>query len=374
MKNLYIRFLIASAIVTLTFTACDKELEFKEKLVAAERVSADEDAGTWSMMVLNSPTQIAVAAPAAVGSATYQSELASIKTLQANLTSKQKKAIEYWSVGGVVRWNQIMRELVARFNLPPAPRPDGSYPIPDANNPFGDPNFPFSNPPYAARAYSYVSVAQFEALKAAWHYKYVYNRNAPYQNDPSIQALATTNVPSYPSEDAVVAAVTAKFLELLFPAAVEEIRQKAFEQRNAAIWAGKASASDVSAGVLLGEAVFTEVNLRAANDGMRLAVGNKTDWDAYKAACEARGETPWMSQDAPARPPLLMNFGNVRAWCMSTEDIVAERPAAPPSTSSEDFLEEVKEVKYYAENLTRERLKIVHYWADGVGTYTPPGH
>jgi membrane-associated phospholipid phosphatase len=35
---------------------------------------------------------------------------------------------------------------------------------------------------------------------------------------------------------------------------------------------------------------------------------------------------------------------------------------------------EVDEVKWYADNLTRERLAIVHKWADGAGTYTPPGH
>jgi hypothetical protein len=38
------------------------------------------------------------------------------------------------------------------------------------------------------------------------------------------------------------------------------------------------------------------------------------------------------------------------------------------------MLSEVEEVKYYAHNLTRERLAIVHKWADGAGTYTPPGH
>lgn len=67
----------------------------------------------------------------------------------------------------MLRWNEILLELVARADLPPAPSPDDTYPVPDANNPFADPKFPFGNPPYAARAYSYVAVAQFEALKVA---------------------------------------------------------------------------------------------------------------------------------------------------------------------------------------------------------------
>lgn len=59
---------------------------------------------------------------------------------------------------------------------------------------------------------------------------------------------------------------------------------------------------------------------------------------------------------------------------MTTDQIIAIRPPAPPLRGSSEMDEEIGEVKYYADNLTRERLAIVHKWADGVGTYTPPGH
>ena len=174
-------------------------------VVAAASGEPDADAGSWRMIVLNSPTDISVSAPAAVGSAEYQAELAAIRAAQSQLTSEQRQSIDYWSDGGVVRWNEIMLEVVARVDLPPAPRPDGTYPAPNPNNPFADPVFPFANPPYASRAYAYVSVAQFEALKVAWHYKYLYNRPAPSNADGRIEALIpTAGVPSYPSEDAVV--------------------------------------------------------------------------------------------------------------------------------------------------------------------------
>ena len=128
----------------------------------------------------------------------------------------------------MVRWNEIMLGLVSRFNLPPVPNADNSYPVPDANNPFSDPQFPFANPPYAARAYSYVAVAQFDALKAAWHFKYLYNRPAPWRVDSGVKALMpATDLPAYPSEDAVMSGVNAELLKLLFPAAVEEITLKA---------------------------------------------------------------------------------------------------------------------------------------------------
>jgi len=355
---------------------CDKDVENSEQFVPLEPVSQDTNAASWDMIVMTSADQVAVAAPTDITSDAYKAELASIKDQQSKLSSAQRNAIAYWSSGGVLRWNQILRELVARYNLPPAPRPDGSYPAPDAENPFADPNFPFANPPYAARAYSYVSVGQYEALKAAWYYKSLYNRPSPYNVDNSgVKALVpASTLPAYPSEDAVLSGVSAEMLKALFPAAVEEITLKAGEQRNAAIWSGKATASDVAAGLALGKAVAALCMARAGTDGMKNAPGTKPDWKKFEDDCVARGETPWFSRDLPARPPMLPLFGKVKAWNMSADDIVKERPVAPPSTGSAEMKKDVDEVKWYSENLTRDRIAIVHKWADGAGTYTPPGH
>lgn len=362
-------------LLTLFFTGCDKDLDFSEDLPPLAPADVDADAGTWAPIGLTSNNQIAVPAPADINSDTYKAELAAIKDVQGKLTDEQRNAIEYWSGGGVLRWNQIMRSLVAQFNLPPVPNPDGTYPVPDAENPFSDPMFPFANPPYAARAYSYVSVAQYDALKAAWYYKYLYNRPAPYTVDAGIEALVPeTDLPAYPSEDAVMSGVMAEMLKLMFPAAVEEITKKAAEQRNAALWSGKAAASDIAAGLALGKAVADVFKTRAAGDGMRNAGGNKTIWKAFEDNCIARGELPWKCLESPVRPPMLPVFGQVRAWMMTPEDIVNERPLPPPSTASEQMQKEVEEVLYYSKHLTRERIEIVHKWADGAGTYTPPGH
>lgn len=370
----YISLSLVALCISL-IAGCDKQIDLSEDFKPRTPADEDADAGTWQMIELASPSQIAVPAPAATTSDAYAAELIAIKDAQKKLDDTKKNIIAYWSAGGVLRWNQIMRELVARFNLPPAPDAWDTYPVPDQENPFADPNFPFANPPYAARAYSYVSVGQFEALKSAWHYKYLYKRPSPYTVDSEIQSLMPeTELPAYPSEDAVLSGVTAELLKALFPAAVEEITLKAAEQRNAALWSGRATATDISAGLALGKAVAEVMKTRAANDGMKLAGGNKAIWQKMSDDCVARGETPWVSMETPARPPMLPLFGNVRAWNMSAEDIVAERPVAPPSTSNEELNNEADEVKYYADNLTRERLAIVHKWADGAGTYTPPGH
>jgi hypothetical protein len=168
--------------------------------------------------------------------------------------------------------------------------------------------------------------------------------------------------------------VTAELLKLLFPAAVDEITRKAASQREAALLGGRATASDVAAGLALGNAVAGALAARAANDGMRTAAGNPAQWAAYTAAAEARGEVAWKSLEDPARPPMLMNFGRVQAWMMTPADIVNERPASPPSTSSEQMRAEVAEVKSVSENLSSEQLAIAQKWNDGAGTPTPPGH
>ena len=355
--------------------ACDNTITSSEVLPPLQTASLDSNAGSWQMIVLSGPTQFTVAAPTAETSAAYSAELAAIKTAQANLTATQRRTIDYWAGGGVLRWNQILRGLVARFNLPPAPRADGTYPVPDPENPFADPQFPFANPPYAARAYSYVSVAQYEALKTAWYWKYQYHRRSPARVDNGIAALMpVSDLPAYPSEDAVLSGVTVEMLKALFPAAVAEITQRAAEQRNAALWSGKATASDIAVGLALGKVVAAVFVARAAGDGMKSAVGTKAQWQALADSAVARGEIPWISQETPPRPPMLPNFGQVQTWLMTAGEVVSERPPAPPSTASAQMQQEVAEVRQTVDHLTREQLAIAYKWNDGAGTYTPPGH
>jgi membrane-associated phospholipid phosphatase len=327
------------------------------------------------MIILSSPSQIPVVAPTAVSDPAYQSELNAIKSSQANLNKTERDAIQYWSVGGVLRWNEILRELVARADLPPAPNDNGTYSAPDPNNPFAYPTYPFSNPPYAVRAYSYVTVAQYEALKAAWYYKYLYNRPSPYMNDNGIQPLMpATGLPSYPSEDAVEAGVNSTLLTLLFPTSVAEINTKVAEQQEAIQLSGKASASDVAAGFALGQAVAAIFVARAKTDGMKAAAGNAAEWQQLVDQTAARGEIPWKSLETPPRPPMLPLFGQVKTWMLTPADVVNVRPGPPPSTSSDQMKQETAAVKNAVEHITRAQLATVYKWNDGANSVTPPGH
>ena len=375
MKSKFYTLIIATLLSAgLVVTSCDKTIEFSEQLTPLEPVSLDTDAATWSMVFMTAPDQVPVPAPTDVASDAYKAELAAIKDAQSKLNKAQRKSIEFWSGGGVLRWNQLFRDLVAKYNLPPAPRADGTYPAPDAESPFGETAFPFANPPYAARAYSYVTVGMYDALKAAWHFKYLYKRPAPYTADGIEALVPKTDLPAYPSEDAVMSGTAADLLKVLFPAALEEITNYAVEQRNAALWSGKASTSDISAGLALGKSVAALFLARARTDGAGTAGGSKAQWEALKENATIRGDEAWVSLETPPRPPMLPLFNKVLPWKMTTDQIVAIRPPAPPLRGSSEMDAEVKEVKYYTDNLTRERLAIVHKWADGAGTYTPPGH
>lgn len=361
--------------LALLVTGCSKSIPSSETLTAVAPANTDSNAGSWKMVVLSGPTQISVAAPAPASDPTYQAELNTILTQQANLNDAERTVIANWSVSGVLRWNETLRSLVAANDLPPEPAANGTYPAPDPNNPFSIPTYPFSNPPYAARAYSYVSLAQYEALKVAWYYKYLYNRGQPYQNNSRIQLLMpATGLPSYPSEDAVEAGVNATLLVKLFPTGVTLINDQVNQQQQAVLLSGRASSSDWNAGFALGQAVANIFLARANNDGMKSAAGNATIWAQMAANATAKGQIPWVSQETPLRPPMLPLFGAVQAWMMTPTDIANVLSPAPPSTSSSQMQQELATVKSSVENISSDQLATVYKWNDGANSVTPPGH
>jgi membrane-associated phospholipid phosphatase len=339
-------------------------------LYAAE----DSNAGNWKHIVISGPSQFPVDAPVSAFDPSYQAEIAGIKSGQLSLTSDQRNSIAYWSEGGVMRWNELMLEMIARADLPPEPNDDGTYPAPTAANPFAFPQYPFSNPPYAVRALSYVTVAQYEALKVAWYYKYLYNRPSPAQANANIASLMPATVPAYPSEDGVEAGVNSVLLKLLFPTNAAEIDQKVAEQQQAVLLAGRAAPSDFAAGFALGQAVAAVFVARAGADGMRNAGGTPAQWEALAAAATARVEIPWKSQEFPPRPPMLPFFGQVQGWMMTPDDIARERPGPPPSTSSNQMKQELAAVKSAVAKATRAQQATVYKWNDGANSVTPPGH
>ncbi len=335
----------------------------------------DLNADSWTPVLITNASAFTVAAPDALTSPAYVADLNEIKALQSNITSDQQASINYWSAGAVLRWNEILRDLIAKHNLPPYQNEDGSYPAPNSANPFAYPQFPFSNPPYAARAYAYVSAAQYDALVAAWYFKKKYNRSAPYKNDAAVKALVPkSDLPSYPSEDAVVSGAAVEMMKLLFPTEIAYIEQKAAEQKTYRMLAGANVRGELDAGESLGKQVADVFAARARLDRAGKAIGTPALWSQLETQTMAKNEQSWISLELPKRPPMLPLFSKVLPFLFDTLTVVALRPPPPYSTHSVEFKNETDEVLYYSQNATRERQAIVSFWADGAGTYTPAGH
>jgi hypothetical protein len=206
-----------------------------------------------------------------------------------------------------------------------------------------------------------------------------YARKSPNAVDASIVPiiLSTPKLNSFPSEDAVMAAVSYEFLKRLFPQAADTLYlyKKKEEQKWFKLWAGVSTRSDIEAGEKLGKAVYAKVFARFRADGMANAVGTQAKWDSLAKRCEDRGEIAWKSLENAPRPPMLPMYGNVSTWNMDRATLTAISVSVPPLlTKSAEFQAQVAEVKSYTDNPTRENIAIVHYWADGAGTHTPPGH
>ena len=376
MKKLFLLSTLLLATVTTIVISCNKDVDGRtDNIAPLNPKDQDLDAGTWTPILLSAPTDVAVPAPIAVNTPEYIAQINEIKSWQEDLSGEEKRIVKYWSAGAVLRWNEILRELVAKYNLPPYQNADGTYPFPNANNPLAYPAFPFANPPYAGRAYAYFSAAQYDALVSAWHYKTLYNRAAPYKADSSLKVLIPKNtLPSYPSEDAVVAGVAVEMLKLLFPGEQDFIQQKAEEHMKARIISGANVRSDIDAGEALGKAVAQKFVVRARGDRAGAAAGNQAMWTQLETDCIARGETPWYSLELPKRPPMLPVFGKVKPFLFDSLTAISLRPGPPPNVKSAKMEEETREIYEFVNNPTRERIRIVHFWADGVGTATPPGH
>ncbi|MES2110242.1 MAG: phosphatase PAP2 family protein [Bacteroidota bacterium] len=356
--------------------ACHKNITDRTLVYPALAPSnIDINADTWKPVLVKDFSVFNVAAPDATNSPAYVADLNEIKGYQGKMTDDQKAIIKYWSAGAVLRWNEILRDLVAKHNVPPYQNADGTYPAPSAANPFAYPIFPFANPPYAARAYAYVSAAQYDALVTAYHFKNMYNRTAPYNFDASIKpSIPKSALPSYPSEDAVVAGASVEIMKLLFPADIAYIEQKAAEQMQYRIMAGANTRGELTAGQTLGTQIADLFAARARGDRAGKAIGTPADWLQLQTKTTARGETYWISQESPKRPPMLPLFGKVLPFLFDTLTVAAIRPAPPYATNSAEFKKETDEVLSFSNNPTREHQAIVEFWADGVATFTPIGH
>jgi hypothetical protein len=231
MRIAYTILLLVSA--SLSFVACrEDELIGTPPFEHYKYTQLDAEAGQWVPILIDSTQAQAFISPAPdeANSPTAIIEREAIKSLQNNKTATQQRAIDYWGTSSVARWNEIARDLAAKYNRLPSPDDNGVYPAPSGANPGNYPNFPVASPPYSARAFAYLGTATFDAMIVCWKSKYTYNRAAPSTMDNQIQnLLPLSDLPSYPSEDAVAGAVAFTILSRMFPLEEAYLKSK-FEE------------------------------------------------------------------------------------------------------------------------------------------------
>lgn len=365
---------IALFLFILTVSSCIEETPNYYEFEAYKFEKLDENGGTWKTILVTNPTQIILQQPDPTSSAEYQAELTEVKQQMSGLTPSQTKAVNYWTNNPVLRWNEIALELAAKYNLIPGPNPDGTYTLPNPANPAGPPAFPFAHPPYTSRMLAYLSVAQYDALVVAWHYKYEYNRPAPYQVDNSINPTYTkSQLPSYPSDGATIAIVSKEILAMMFPLEANYLENKYQEHLASLIHAGINVRSDIEAGKLIGSEVVKLAKQRASTDGMAKAQTPKPISDSIANAAFERFGWKWKNMETPQRPVgLTPLFGKVKMWNVpKVEDV---RPGPPPAPGSAEFEKDAAELRKFASHMTISQRRIANWWEDGLGSYTPPGH
>jgi membrane-associated phospholipid phosphatase len=80
----------------------------------------------------------------------------------------------------------------------------------------------------------------------------------------------------------------------------------------------------------------------------------------------------WVPTPPGFLPPLLPRWGSVEPWNVQAPAALVPRP--PPRPGSATFAAEVREVYKVSRMLTPEQRALALFWADGAGTFTPPGH
>lgn len=121
-----------------------------------------------------------------------------------------------------------------------------------------------------------------------------------------------------------------------------------------------------TAGIALGQTVGLQ--MLAARDGD----GSESSIDY------THGDQPgdWQRTFPGYLPPLLPHWVSVSPFAV--DDVADFRPAAPPALDSASYAAAVDEVMQLgglsSESRTEDQTEIAIFWADGGGTFTPPGH
>src|SRR5262249_20681392 len=119
-------------------------------------------------------------------------------------------------------------------------------------------------------------------------------------------------------------------------------------------------------GVMVGLSVADTIYARRLHDG----------WDTFVDFQPQDGPGQWRPTAPMFEEALAPQWANLQPFVMTSADQF--RPAGPPALESSAYSDAVNEIKSLGRatgsSRTPDQTQIARFWADGSGTYTPPGH
>jgi hypothetical protein len=202
-------------------------------------------------------------------------------------------------------------------------------------------------PPRASRAMAMLHASVYDAVNA------VDQSHQPYRwTQPALPGT---------SKEAAAAAAGHRVLSALFPN-----RQAILDARLAQQLSDIGSGPPVDQGLTLGRAVADDMIAWRSNDGS----------DAPSNYTPTNLPGRWRPTPPGFLPALLPQWGGVVPFGIASP--LQYRPPPPPALPTVDYATAVNEVKGIGKIdsviRTPDQTEIAHFWSNGAGTETPPGH
>ncbi|MEG4231427.1 phosphatase PAP2 family protein [Microcoleus sp. Pol11C3] len=202
-------------------------------------------------------------------------------------------------------------------------------------------------PPLASRNMAMVHAAIYDAVNS------IDKKYTPY--------LVEIDPPAGTSAEAATAAAAHRVLVNLYPAQAVTFDQ-VYASSLAKITDGKAKQD----GIALGQQVADQIISSRSTDGITKVVQYTPKTDPGS----------WVPTPPAFAVGLAPQWAEVTPFAMTSGSQF--RPSAPPALDSAKYAEEVNYIKEIgkSDSLTRtpDQTVIAKFWANGAGTFTPPGH
>lgn len=202
-------------------------------------------------------------------------------------------------------------------------------------------------PPLASRNMAMVHAAIYDSVNS------ISKKYSPYR--------VNIDAPAGASAEAATAAAAYRVLTNLYPAQTLTFNE-AYNSSIAKIPDGKAKED----GIALGRQVADQIIAWRNTDGASRVVEYTPSTDAGRWVATPPGFAASLAPQWPDVTPFAMTSGS------------QFRPSGPPALNSAKYAEEFNFVKEIGkiDSLTRtpDQTAIAKFWANGAGTFTPPGH